>query len=169
MTKFSKIALSSLAVMGAFLPALPASAEDLSVTATVIESCAIVTAPVAFGNYDPSVVNAATALDGAGSVTVTCTLGSDGFIRMSQGANDIAGSADIPQRRMANGAGDFLSYHLYTDPTRLDVWGDTDAAALTYTGTGAASAAIPVYGRIPGAQNVPAAAYTDTVAATVTF
>jgi len=169
MTKFSKIAFSSLAVLGAFLPALPASAEDLAVSATVISSCAIVTAPVAFGSYDPSVANAAAPLDAAGSVTVTCTLGSVAHILLSQGANDIAGTPDIPQRRMLGGTGAFLNYYLYTDAGRTGVWGNTDTTGVDHTGTGAASLPISVFGRIPAAQNVPAAAYADTVAATVTF
>ncbi len=168
MTKHLKIALSSLTLLGPFLVALPASAEDLAVSATVISSCAIVTAPVAFGNYDPMVAQASTALDAQGSVTVSCTSGSTAHILLGQGLNPNAGSDAAPARQMASGA-NRLSYNLYTDATRLDAWGNTDLTGVDQLGSGTASPAIVVYGRIPFGQNVVAGAYTDTVAATVTF
>lgn len=168
MTKSSKLALGSLALLGSFLPALPASAEDLAVSATVVSSCAIVTAPVAFGSYDPMVAQKTTALDSSGSVTVTCTAGSTAHILMGQGLNPAAGSDAAPVRQMASGA-NRLGYFLYTDASHLDVWGNTNATGVDQLGTGIASTAIVVYGSVPFAQNVPAGSYTDTVAATVTF
>lgn len=168
MTKFSKIVLSSLSVFGALLFAGSASAEDLAVSATVIESCTIVTAPVAFGNYDAMGTNAAAPLDAAGSVTVSCTSGSTAHILLGQGLNATSGTDAAPAREMASGS-DLLSYNLYTDTTRLDLWGNTDATGVDHLGTGTTSGPIAVYGRVPFGQNVPAGAYTDTVAATVTF
>lgn len=168
MTTFSKVALSSLALLGAFLPALSAHAEDLAISATVVSSCAIATTPVAFGSYDPMVTHAAAPLDGAGSVTVTCTSGSTAHILLGQGLNPNGGSDAAPARQMASGA-NLLSYDLYTDTTRLDVWGNTDLTGVDQLGTGTAGTTLVVYGRVPFAQNVPAGSYTDTVAATVTF
>ena len=47
------------------------STANLPVTATISANCAIATAAVAFGTYDPTVVNASAALDRTGTVTVT--------------------------------------------------------------------------------------------------
>jgi spore coat protein U-like protein len=171
MMKFSKIALSSLAVAGSFFLAAPASAEPLEVSAQVTSNCVIVTAPVAFGAYDPLTLNATDPLDAAGSVTVSCTAGSTAHILLDDGLSPEVGSTDAaPARQMDNATGaDFLTYDLYTDSGRLDPWGNTTLTGVDHLGTGATSGAIAVYGRVPGAQNVGAGNYTDTVAATVTF
>jgi spore coat protein U-like protein len=168
MMKFSKLALGSLAAAGSFLLAQPASAEDLGVSATVTSNCSIVTAPVAFGNYAPTTTHLTTALEAQGSVTVSCTSGSVAHIQMGQGLNPVGANEAAPVRQMANGASR-LAYWLYTDAARTDVWGNTSVTGVDHTGTGATSGAIAVYGRVPGAQNVPAGAYADTVQATVTF
>jgi spore coat protein U-like protein len=119
MMRFSKIAFSSLAVMGSFLLAQTASAEPMEVTATVNESCTIATAPVVFGVYDVLTTNASTALDAAGSVTVSCTSGSTAHILLDEGLNAVGGTPDAPLRLMADGA-NVLAYFLYTDETRLE-------------------------------------------------
>ena len=74
---------------------------NLPVNAIVNASCTISTSPVAFGEYDPIVTNKSVALDGAGTVTTTCTLGSAATITLGQGANAAAGSSDaIPVRQI---------------------------------------------------------------------
>src|SRR6185436_6083479 len=79
---------------------------NLPVTASVAANCAISTAAVAFGAYDPAVVNASAALDGQGSVSVTCTTGASTAVTLGEGANANTGStAAVPLRRMTDGAG----------------------------------------------------------------
>lgn len=148
---------------------LAATATDnLSVTATVVNNCTISTAAVAFGNYDPIVANAATALDNTGTVTVTCTNGASTTVTLGQGANADVGSTDaIPLRRMTDTT-NFLAYFLYSDAARTVVWGNTALTGVAHTGTGAATA-LTVYGRVTAGQNVPAGSYSDTVVATITF
>ncbi len=142
--------------------------DNLSVTATVSANCTISTAAVAFGAYDPIVTNASTALNGTGTVTVTCTNGSTGTITLAQGANADTGSTDAaPLRRMASGT-NRLSYSLYQESARTTVWGNTALTGIARTGTGAADA-VTVYGSVAAGQNVPAGSYADTVVATVTF
>ena len=74
---------------------------------------------------------------------------------------------------MLNGATP-LSYNLYSDPTRLIVWGNgAVGAAVTLTG-GTVSAGQrrftrTIYGRISALQNVRAGPYGDTLVITVTF
>ena len=143
--------------------------SNLSVTATVSANCTISTAPVAFGAYDPVVANAATPLNGTGSVSVTCTTGASANITLGQGANPAGGSTNAaPLRQMKDAGTDLLAYGLYQDTGHATVWGNTAGTGVAETGTGAAIN-VTVYGQIPAGQNVPAASYSDTVVATVTF
>src|SRR2546423_10281587 len=86
---------------------------NLTVTASVTANCTISTSAVAFGAYDPVVANAATALNGSGSVSVACTKGSAPSITMDLGAN-----ASGSQRKMlvTGGGTDTLDYQLYQPP-----------------------------------------------------
>jgi spore coat protein U-like protein len=144
---------------------------NLTVTANIANTCSISTANVAFGTYDPVSTNASTPLDGTGTVTTTCTNGfNTAKITLSQGANPAGGSTTaVPLRRMVNG-GNFMSYFLYQDSGRTTVWGDTPAtspASLTATGSAQNTT---VYGRVTAGQTtLPAASYSDTVVATITF
>lgn len=143
--------------------------SNLSVSATVVDNCAISTTPVAFGNYDPIVANAASAQDGQGTVTVTCTDGTSPAITLGQGSNPDTGStAAAPLRRMAGGS-DFLAYFLYSDASHTQVWGDDATVDVDSTGDGA-SHEHNIYGQISAGQNsANAGAYSDTVVATVSF
>lgn len=143
--------------------------SNLSVTATVSANCTISTAPVAFGAYDPIVANATTALNGTGTVTVTCTTGSAATITLGQGTNPATGSTDTaPLRQMKDSGTDVLAYSLFQDTGRTTVWGNTAGTGVAETGTGTVQN-VTVYGAVPAGQNVPAASYSDTVVATVTF
>lgn len=143
--------------------------SNLSVTATVSANCTITTSAVAFGAYDPIVTNATTELDGTGTVTVTCTNGSAVAITLDQGANPAGGSSDAaPLRQMKDSGTDLLAYSLYQDSGHTTVWGNTVGTSAPDTGNGAAQS-LTVYGAVGAGQNVPAANYTDTVVATVTF
>jgi spore coat protein U-like protein len=134
----------------------------------VSANCTISAGALAFGAYDPVSANASSPKDGTATLTVTCTSGSTGNITLDQGDNANTGSTDaVPLRRMINGS-NHLAYYLYQDSERTTVWGNTTATDVAHLGTGS-SASVTVYGQIPGGQNVPAAAYTDTVTATITF
>ena len=146
--------------------------ENLLVSASVTATCTITTAPVAFGDYDPTAV---ADLDGTGSVTVLCTNGTAGYVTLGEGGNaDGASTPAVPVRQMAGGLAGAgrLTYHLYSEGTYTDVWGNTSTTGLNHVGLGVATA-LTVYGRIPASQNVIAGsggtAYADTVVATVEF
>jgi spore coat protein U-like protein len=162
------IVLAGLAVVsiaaGSGLSAQQQSAS-LTVTASVTKNCTITTAPVNFGAYDPVAANATAALDGIGTVTVTCTKGAPAKVGLSVGGN-----AQGATRRMSGGAAAYLAYELYKDTERATVWGDTADTALdipvapdrnprNYT----------VFGRVAPAQDATVGSYTDTVLATVNF
>jgi spore coat protein U-like protein len=138
----------------------------LSVTAIVGAVCSLSTSAVAFGSYDPIVVNASSPLNATGSVSDTCSNGLGGTITLDQGLDPTSSSTTaVPARQMRNGAA-VLGYFLYSDSARTVAWGST---GVGITGTGATSAPILVYGQIPGAQNAAAGSYADTVTVTVTF
>jgi len=115
---------------------------------------------VNFGSYDPF---GRSSLDGAGNIAVTCDLGVAYAIALSSGGGTYAA------RVMANGPF-LLRYNLYTDASRILVWGDGNGATTTVGGSGAATATnLTIYGRVPAEQNAHVGNYFDSVVATVTF
>jgi spore coat protein U-like protein len=116
---------------------------------------------VSFGNYDPF---SNVAQESAGNVSVTCDIGTIYTVTLSPGGGTYAS-------RTMTGPGIPLSYNLFTDPTRVLVWGDGTSGTLAVPGTSTGLAATnhAVYGRIPARQNVPVGSYADTVIVTVTF
>jgi len=157
-------------VLGGLLLGLAAPAQaqtstsNVTVSALVGKNCSITTTPVNFGSYDPVVANAATPLDGTGSVTVSCTKGAGTRIDLGLGSNP-SGST----RRM-QGGGDFLTYELYRNAGRSIAWRSGPTAGQTIV---AAPNKNPrtfiVYGRVPAGQDVAAGPYNDIVLATINF
>ena len=162
-----KRAMISLAVLSLIsIPAFAGSATaNLNVSASVSAVCTISTAAVAFGAYDPVVTNAATALNGTGTLTVACTKGASATIDLGNGGNLSGGS-----RRMTSGP-DFLNYALYKDAARTQVWGTGLAGGTTYTYNSASKAStnLTVYGTVPAGQDVTVGAYSDVVVATINY
>ena len=166
MNRIARVALIAGGLaLGMAAPAFAQTATaNLGVSATVAKNCSITTTTVAFGAYDPVVANATAALDGTGSVVVTCTKGAGTRIDLGLGAN-VSGTT----RRMAGGT-DFLTYELYQDTGRTTVWGSGAAAGQTIpVAPSRAARTFTVFGRVPAGQDVAAASYTDTVVATINF
>jgi len=141
-------------------------------TVTIANNCSISTLGFTT-TYDPVVANATVNQFATASVTTTCTVGASPVITLGQGANPGSGSTNaVPVRRLSNGATTpaYLNYGLFSDTNHTVTWGNTPATAPTaVTATGVATA-ITVYASIPSGQtSLPAATYTDTVVATVTF
>jgi len=154
----------------------------LAVTASVAQNCLISTNAVAFGSYDPVVTNNASgaALNGTGSVTVTCTRSSTGVtIALGLGSH-AAGST----RRMTGGAtGAYLAYELYQPSAATPaatctfpgatVWNAAGSGLFTPSGVADWGAASPktfnVCGTVPRGQDAAADSYTDSVIATINF
>lgn len=126
---------------------------------------------VMFGPYNAlSPTPADTALDlqvscrrkgGQASVAVTVSL--------SSGANGTSATS----RRMAGPTGDFLSYGLFSDPSRSVSWGfspgvNTVSQTISIPNNSSASTTFRVYARIPARQDVSAGTYGDTVTVTLT-
>jgi spore coat protein U-like protein len=68
---------------------------------------------------------------------------------------------------MAGGGDGTLLYELYTDSSRLDVWGEGPEAGLVVTGTPSSQQTVEVYGLIDADQDQPAGTYNDTVQITL--
>src|SRR5262249_42414942 len=139
------------------------NSSNLSVSATVIASCSVMANALAFGNYDPV---SATPLDASTTVSVICTNGTAWEVSMNAGGGT---GATVAARKMTDAGSNLLTYSLYRDSGRANVWGVTSGAnTVTGAGTGAAQS-LNVYGRIPANQASPTGAYTDTVVVTVTY
>ena len=145
--------------------------RDLFAAASVVAKCTINTTPVNFGTYNPLLNKPVIA---SGTITVTCTKGTNAIVSLSDGKNGI--------RRMQNEKGAYLTYELYKPSgvipgatcAYIDRWGTKDKnqglsleAALskdprTYNVCGQISAT---------ADNARASVghYTDVVLATMEF
>jgi len=139
--------------------------DNFDVTATVVANCNISTPnDLAFGPYDPAVVNATTDLDQQTDIDVRCTKNSPGvWIGLDEGANAVAG-----QRAMTDGS-ELLEYDLYQDGGRTVVWGNLIGDGQGYTPVTSSWTSLTVYGRVPQAQDVGVGAYVDNVVATINF
>lgn len=126
--------------------------------ASLLADCTVSAGSVAFGDYDPL---SQQALDGAGTISVSCSPSASYSLSLSTGGGSYA------QRELA-GSGSVLNYNLFTTVSRTIVWGDGSGSTATVGGEGD-SANHTVYGRIPAQQNVTAGSYSDSIVVTVTF
>ena len=164
------VAAAALSVAGTASAATTVTGS-FQVTASVANSCVVTSATdIAFGAYDPASANNTTALDGAGSVTVRCTRGSNAAIALNEGLAAAGGSAcTTPLRQMSDGGTNRLRYDLYSDSGRTTPWGCSTTNDVDQAFTSLAPVTFQTYGRIPAGQDVPAGSYADTVTVTVTF
>jgi spore coat protein U-like protein len=130
-------------------------------TATPGAGCNLTTADLTF----PSAGVLSNAVSGQTSLTVACTRNTPYSISLDNGQTGTAPTA----RKMKSAAGNTLTYGLYRDTGRSQIWG-TAAASQGVTGTGSGSSvAVPVYGQVP-AQSTPApGVYTDRIVATIAY
>jgi spore coat protein U-like protein len=134
---------------------------NLAVSATVNDVCTIAADALDFGVYNPL---GGADLDAQTLIHVTCTINTAYTVGCSAGAGV---GASIATRKLTN-AGTTLDYSLYLDNLHANLWGVAGLQLYNGVGTGVTQD-VPVYGRITGSQNVPAAAYVDTVQVTVTY
>jgi len=136
------------------------------------DSCTVSATTLAFGAYDT--INA---LNGTGTITVTCTHTNNPAVRFDYVLALSSGPGSYGSRQMT-GTGDTLTYNLYTSAAMTTVWGDgvtagtaTVAGSLNVPGgTGRSNSETQtVYGRIGAAQNVLPGAYATASPITVTI
>ena len=140
-----------------------ASAQEtdvLTVQVTVQESCSIEGSTIDFGTYS---AGQQAALNAEGTISYNnCAAGT---LTVSLDGGTVG---NVSNRSMGNGDGDSLSYQLYRNSARNQVWG-TGGEAQQIVLLVPDSGTVPVYGTIPGGQNVPGGSYSDTVNVTLTF
>lgn len=139
------------------------STAQLRVSLAVQAECKLTsTSELAFGTT--GVISSA--ITSTGSIGVQCTNTTPFNIGLNAGTGS---GATVSSRKMSSGAGATISYEMYRDAARTQVWGDT-VGSNTAAGTGnGAVQTLTVYGRVP-VQTTPAAgSYTDTVTVTVTY
>ena len=146
-------------------PAFAATTSTtLNVSATVTANCTVSSSALAIGNVNPI---SGSDVDATGGISVTCTNGTGWTATAGVGSGS---GASYAARRMTAGS-DLLSYNIYTDAARTNVWGDGTGGTATIadSGTGVAQN-VTVFGRVPSGQtSVPPGGYADTVAVTVTY
>lgn len=154
------------ALVGGERPTLAATNQsNLLIGASIDLRCSIITGPVNFGLYDPML---GTDVDAEGLISLNCNDSNfNTRLRIDRGLNG-GGSAPNPTRNMAHvTAPDLLSYQLYTDAARTDVFGGTNPSGVPANGP--YPMVVPVYGRIPGGQYVTSGDYADTVQVSILF
>lgn len=148
MKKLNKALVVAALGMAAGATQAQTANATFQVTANVTAACTVAATDLAFGDYSAAVAN----LDVASAITIVCSSGKGWTL-------DIG----APTRQMLRAGGGTLNYEMYSDPGRATLFPVTVGA-----GTGLAQN-IPVYGRIPGGQFVPAGAYAGTVTVAVTY
>lgn len=132
-------------------------------SASVADNCTIgITTDLTFGHV-PSQIS--TDQDQTSSINFTCTGRTPWQVGLNNGLH-----ADGNTRRMRLGAANnYVTYELYSDPSRTLRWGETlDTDTVSGTGSGSEQS-LTVYGRVPATQSVPHGDYNDTVTVTVTY
>jgi spore coat protein U-like protein len=138
-------------------------------TAARAQSCNVSATSVSFGSYN---VFNASPLDATGRITVHCT-GLVGLLVSYDIKLSTSLSGSYAPRQMASGA-NRLNYNLYTNATRLTVWGDGSAGTSFVSGSITlvllgVTRIHTVYGRVPALQNVSVGSYSDNITVTLTF
>lgn len=149
------------------LPALVLSGMLLSARAASAQSCTVGTSSVAFGSYDPFV---SSPVDSTGQVDVACTDQTAYTVALDAGA--YSGGSYSPRKMKHFTLTTWLSYLLYRDAARSELWGDGQSGTYTVSGVGAGLGQPnhhTVYGRLPAMQNVHVGQYGDTITVTVTY
>lgn len=131
----------------------------------LITSCTITTTAHAFGNYN---VFSGPPLNTTSNIRIRCT---------GSGANPIGavtvtlskGAAPMYNPRTMVFGVNTLTYNLYFNAARTQIWGDGTGGTVVWTRSvnGNTNYSRTVYGRIPAGQDAFAGAYTDTIVATI--
>ncbi|HZF28383.1 MAG TPA: spore coat U domain-containing protein [Gammaproteobacteria bacterium] len=141
---------------------------EFSVSATVNPDCTVSASTLDFGQAGLGL--ASTPVNATGTISMTCTQGVSYSIALNAGQGS---GATVALRKLTRAAGtDTLSYRLYRDSGRSQLWGNGLSGTGTVAATGAGIQTVlqhTVYGTLP-AQAVPRVGqYSDVVTVTVTY
>lgn len=97
------------------------------------------------------------------AIQLECPSNTQWQLGLNNGLNSLGST-----RRMRNQS-NYVQYELYQDSARGKRWGNT-ANSDTYTGSGgSATIVVPVYGKVPAQNEVPAGSYSDTITVTLSY
>jgi spore coat protein U-like protein len=134
--------------------------SPFTVTASVLPACTVTATDLDFGTINGFLTGNH---DSTSTIQVSCVSGTSYKVGLDDGAHYSA-----PDRRM-QGPGGYISYALYRDSGRSQLWGDASGAnAASGTGTGNPQN-YTVYGRVPPQTTPSAGTYQDTVTVNVTY
>ncbi|SAL06240.1 spore coat U domain-containing protein [Caballeronia calidae] len=134
---------------------------DLQVQAHIQSGCFIsTTTDLDFGQTSGVI---ASNKDQSSYITIACSGNSAWQVSLNNGAHYANG-----MRNMAGPGGSLISYQLYRDQARTQVWGST-LNTNTVSGSGGASTQLTVYGRVPPQNAPPAGAYSDSIIVNLTY
>jgi spore coat protein U-like protein len=158
------------ALLTGAVPAHAATVCGLAVLGVVLDTVNITPTAIVFGNYSPTAATATSLLE---RVTVSCGLLNIDLLPSFTVALSFGDHASGTQRRMAQGASDFLKYNIYTTAAaNAPIWGDGTGGSQTMSYSNNLSlGSINLDGTalLPVSQFVKPGGYSDTVTVTVTF
>jgi spore coat protein U-like protein len=158
-----RLALAGATLLASVAPGLPAVAatadSTIAVTATVQATCTQTVTPLPFPIYT-GVVDVGTA-----TITVTCTNTTPYDIGLDAG---LGTGATVTARTM-NIGGASLNYVLTSDAAHAVNWGNSVGVDTIHVVATLTPIVTTIYGQIAAGQFVAPGAYTDTIAATVTY
>ena len=120
-----------------------------------------------FGTQDALFVtaNAQVLGGGGGAMSILCSAGTVPVIKVRAGLHD--GQSSGGTRALADGAGNFVPYDLYTDTGRTTLLA-IDGTITLPTSTGVAQT-VNLYGKAVGKAGLPAGVYSDTISVELSF
>ncbi|TCP74157.1 spore coat protein U-like protein [Pseudomonas putida] len=120
-----------------------------------------------FGTQDALFVtaNAQVLGGGGGAMSILCSAGTVPVVKVRAGLHD--GQSSGGTRALADGAGNFVPYDLYTDTGRTTLLA-IDGTITLPTSTGVAQT-VNLYGKAVGKAGLPAGVYSDTISVELSF
>ncbi len=143
-------------------PAFAGEATNtLPVAVRVFTGCSLVTRPLTF---DARVITGTT-IDSTTTITVRCTPNTNFSVDIDKGlwANG------INRRMFSSQANAYLTYDVYRDSPRTNVWGTGQLKNVVGNSGSGLPLEILIYGRVTKPNNIKAGDYTDTLLVTLNF
>jgi spore coat protein U-like protein len=165
----AKGVIGSVLGLGAIALAAPAWAAgtgkatvQMQVSADVISGCTVSAMPMAFVVIPPY-VNAN--VDSTATIALRCAPNTAYTIDIDSGLYP----QGINRRVFSSAANAYLTYDVFRDPPKSQVWGTGPAKNLTGNSGSTGQALHTVYGRLAERANMKAGSYQDTLTVTVSF
>lgn len=136
--------------------------NQFPVSVNVVSGCTVVATPMVFFVPVPANVNVAS----TATLTLQCSPNVAYVIDIDTGLN----SQGATTRRVANAAQtQFLTYDIYKDPPRSQVWGRGNLKNVAGNSGASGVVVYTLYGLLNAKSTMTAGSYRDTLTITVTF